>query len=106
MYWTCWCDSSAGGHGHRMPRVAPVKGRPTRGLGGRRSPVRARIPILALGALGLLTAFGSALEAGDGPTATKRPVTRSECERLVAQLVYPHKPPFSKDFVLEPPRNM
>lgn len=60
----------------------------------------------AILALGLVAAFGSALEAGDGPAATKRPITRSECERLVAQLVYPHKPTFAAHYVLEPPMNM
>jgi hypothetical protein len=54
----------------------------------------------------MIAPLATAAEPGDGPGETKRPVTRAECEQLVARLVYPHKPPFAGHDTLKPPANM
>jgi hypothetical protein len=63
----------------------------------------ARKAILSLGALGTLAVLATSVDAGEKQASKRRRITAAQCERLVEQLVSPHKPPFKEDYVPELP---
>jgi hypothetical protein len=72
--------------------------------GRRRYSMRGCSTFLSLVALTLFPALASLVATGGKHGSTKKRITESQCERLVAQLVNPDKPPFKEHYVLELPR--
>jgi hypothetical protein len=62
--------------------------------------------ILSLGAFTVFVGFATSIDAKDGKAAKKKPITAAECERLVKQLVNPHKAPFTEIYVDRLPKGL
>jgi hypothetical protein len=63
--------------------------------------------VLAVGGVSLRAGEKQQRGGTDRKASDKKArLTPEECERLVEQLVNPGKPPFTEDYVLEPPKNL
>lgn len=61
---------------------------------------------LLLATLGILAFYATSTDAQDGPGSKKERLTAAECRQLIARLVNPDKPPFTKSFVLRLPEGV